>query len=309
MKLKVIFFSAALFVPFAYANEPFDVDSLDAIADLRTAPVAPTKIEWKAGHISLLRFESPRAFADDRLWGLLDWTGGGPGWYEVDTSGIVSAQLKPLIQGASQAWVRQGPNTKTLVATLKGKASAPLEMKALASPISEAKQPLEARFHGNLSIFDDFSLEKGDACSLDAKEPCRYTHREDSRLRLEVSRKRISMILRTPDAQGLPIVEHFRKLDEAEQREEVNDFRAYFSHEFSLMVRSFLETTPGLFNWQLWHWYTWGADGLISKEAIRAMLETEQKVGSIDVFKMTCKDGRHLRFWSDGQGTLGMILE
>ena len=305
MRLHWILLLASL----ALGNEPFDLDSLDAMADLQTAPVPPSKVEWKSGHINLLRFENPRAFADDQLWGLMDWTGGGPGWFEVDMQGVMSTQLKDLVQGASQAWVRQGPNTRTLVATLKGKISASLEMKALAAPLADSKVPLECRFHGNLSIFDDFSLEDGAACALKGAQPCHYTHREDSRLRLEVSAKRISMILRVPDAQALPVVDQFSKLSETEQRNEVNDYRAYFNHEFSLMVRSFLATTPGLFNWQLWDWYAWSSDGMISKDALKAMLATGQKVGSIDVFKMTCKDGRKLRFWSDGQGTLGMVLE
>ena len=293
----------------AYCGEPFDVDSLQALQELQGAPRAPSKVEWSKGRVMSLRFESPRAFEDDALWALLDWAGGASGWMEIDAKGNLPASVKPVIKGASQSWFRQSPGTGPLVATLRGQASAALEVRAIPALAKEPRLPLECRFDGTTAAFDDFVLENSGLCELAKDQTCKLTHREDARLKVELSRKRLSMVLRTPDAEPFPVVPGFERMADQEQKEQIDDYRSYFAHEYTMMVRAFVETTPGLFSWQVWDWLARMDEGMVSRAAIRALLESGQRPGNVDVFKASCKDGRRLRLWSDGQGTMGMVLE
>lgn len=293
----------------ASAAEPFEVDSSTATTILKQCPRNASKVEWKQGKLQLLRFENPREFEDEALWGLMDWVGGEAGWMEIDPKGIVSAEMAGMISGAKQSWYRQSPGATSIVATLKGKVSATLEFRAVASSAKEVKQALDCRFQGSLDAFRDFDPANGEHCEPKDNAKCSMVHMEDSRLSAEVGKKSVSMVLRAPDAEPFPTIENFSLMSEGDQKQQVDDYRSYFKHEYTMAVRSFIESTPGLFNWQTWQWFSWGEDGLISRAEIKALLESGQRPGRLDVYKAACKDGRKVRIWSDGQGTMGMTLQ
>lgn len=298
---------ALLFLP-VLANEPFERDSSSAAESIQQAPLRVSKAEWKKGKLQMLRFENPRELEDDKLWSLLDWAGGEAAWMEVDFGGYLPAFLSKVATGSRQAWYRQAPGAVTLVATLRGKVSATLEFRVV-EPTPEPVQPLVCRYQGDSQVFRDFSARNSELCALSKNEKCLFVHAEDSRLTAEATAKTINMVMRAPDAEPFPVVTHFSQLSESQQTESVEEYRSYFQHEFNMAVRSFIETTPGLFNWQTWHWMQWGPEKLISRKEIKALLESEQRPGRIHIFQSTCKDGRKVRIWSDGQGTMGMVLQ
>jgi hypothetical protein len=292
-----------------FAGDPFSVDSALVAPQLASAPVKASQQEWKDGHLVRVRFDSPRAFGGELLWALLDWAAGESGWMEIDPSGEVNRDLRPLIKGATQSWFLQSPGSVTLLAVLRSRASASLEFKAIPKMSPDVKVPLECRFNGSLNPFGDFILETSENCDLNFQQTCRLVHRDDPRLRLEVRKKGLSMTLRIPDADPFPMVGNFAQLPEQEKRDQIAEYRTYFTHELALAARSFLETTPGIFNWQVWNWMDWVKDGLVSNAEIRALLESGTTPSHMEIYRATCKDGRKLLFWSDGRGTLGMELK
>ncbi|HSQ42038.1 MAG TPA: hypothetical protein VLM37_07155 [Fibrobacteraceae bacterium] len=290
-------------------STPFDEDSVTAAGEIRSAPLQPGKVEWQQRRVSIMRFQSAQAFSSDDLWAVLDWSGGESGWMEIDPTGALNPGLKPLIQGASQSWFRRAPGVRPLIAILRSKSSVSLEIRALPQLGPDPRIPLQCRYDGGQGFFADFSLTNSGLCALNPKETCHYVHQEDPRLHADVSQQRIRMTLHIPDAEPFPLTEHFSLLTQQSQREVLQTYRDYFRHEFSLAVRSFIETTPGLFNWQTWNWMEWADESLISSQEIQAILESGAAPGRIELFHKKCQDGRKVRFWSDGQGTLGMELE
>jgi|GEM_PF-2898390 len=291
------------------AGEPFDMDSASAVTELHSIPVKPSKVEWNNGKLSRLRFDKTNAFGGEELWGLLDWVGGEAAWMEIDLGGLVAPEIRAVIGKSTQAWFRQSPGSDALVATLAGKASASLDVHAIRIISKEVKVPLECRYQGQQEPFDDFVLENSGLCALNSKEVCHYVHREDSRLRLDASKQAIHWVIRIPDPEPFPLVPNFRNLAQDAQRRTMDDYLSYFNHELGLAVRSFVESTPGIFNWQIWHWYNWGPDSGLSRTELRALLESGQQPGKLDIFSSSCKDGRKVRIWSDAHGTLGMDLQ
>lgn len=297
-----------LFATSLFANEPFEQDSVNASKSISQAPLRVVKVEWKKGRLQALRFENPRELEDDALWALLDWAGGEAGWIEIDFNGYLTPELAKRIAGAKQAWFRKAPGAANVVATLKGKVSATIEF-FVAPAGKEVKQPLECKYQGDVGAFRDFSPRNSELCAIDKGGKCLFVHGEDARLTAEATKNSVAMLLNAPDSEPFPVVAHFAQLSDAQKEESVQEYRSYFQHELNMAVRSFVETTPGLFNWQVWQWMEWGTDFLVSNQEIRALLESGQRPGRIELFRGTCKDGRKLRIWSNGQGTMGMQLQ
>ena len=292
----------------AMADGPFESDSIQAESLIKLAPMKPAKVNWKKGRLNNIRFENPRELDPDQLWAVLDWAGGEAGWTEVDLGGILSPALTSKSVGAKQVWFRKAPGVETLIATLKGKISASIEISNVGN-VAESRQPLVCRYKGDISVFRDFSPRNSELCALTKTGKCLFMHYEDSRLTAEVTQNSVSMLLRAPDLEPFPTVPLFNQLSDAQKEESVQEYRSYFQHEFNMAVRSFVETTPGLFNWQVWHWMEWGEANLVSRQEIRALLESGGRPGKMDLFKATCSDGRKVKIWSDGQGTMGMVLQ
>jgi len=193
------------------------------------------------------------------------------------------------------------------LAVFHGNVSATLDIQALPSSVKDPSEALKCLYQGKMNVFSDFYFEDDRVCEPSSLHECHLEHQEDSRITVVAFPRKLNMVLRAPDVEPFPVVSDFATLSEPEQREQVEVYSSYFQHEFGLMVHSFLETTPGLFNWQIWQWFP-HKELFISKAEVRALLRSGQRPSRIELFRATCQDGRKLRFWSNGQGTMGMDL-
>jgi len=297
-----------LYVSSAWSDSPFDVDSNTSQNLLLQTPQPIVKQQWKQGRLQLLRFQGPQGWSDEELWALLDWSGGRESWWEIDPTGSLSTDLRKRIQGSEQAWLRQAPGAAGLLAVLHGKVSSTLEIQVLPSNVQDPKDALQCRYQGKLDAFTDFYFADDKPCTPSATHSCQLEHREDARITVNAGLRNLSLLMRAPDQEPFPLVANFSSLSEMEKREHVEDYASYFQHEFGLMVHSFVETTPGLFNWQIWQWFG-HREGYLSQAEIGALLQSGQRPSRIEIFRGQCQDGRKLLFWSNGQGTIGMDLQ
>lgn len=251
--------------------------------------------------------DSKSSFSGERLFAVLDSVGGTGTWMEWDINGekdpSVMLALKPLLEQTSKpemVWVLS-ERVKPLMAVLIPKGSGEViifyELGALdAKPV---KLSLNKVFIPDV-VFRDYR-------QVGEKE---FVHLDKPNLKVVANEKLIRFSYSKPDTSSLRFDSDFSKKTFIEKRAEIRNYMDFLRYEYSLMLRAFVQSTRGLFNWQPWHWYMveWNKDAFISEQEMEAILMRGVKPDLFTVFRFKTAGGEIVKMSSSGNGFYEMTI-
>lgn len=137
-----------------------------------------------------------------------------------------------------------------------------------------------------------------------------FAHRDDPALKIQLFNKGLKFTYDKPDAMPLRFDESFKNRSSEEKREIVSEYVDFFKYEYSLMVRAFVQSTRGIFNWQAWHWYMpeWYGRYFISSEEIQGMLSSYARPAMFTIFKARTAKDVLVEMRTDGNGHYEMSI-
>lgn len=251
--------------------------------------------------------DSRSEFSGGRLFAVLDSVGGSGTWMEWDVNGIrdpsVMYVLDPLLASSNKpkmVWViseRVKPLMAVLLPKGSGEALVFYELTTL-----DAK-PVPLQMNRVLSpdvVFRDYR-------QVGASE---FVHLDKPNLKVVATDKSIRFSYMNPDASPLRFDRDFAKKTVVEKKNEVRNYRDFFDYEYVLMLRAFVQSTRGLFNWQAWHWYmpAFNSRAMISDAELEAILSRGVPPQSVTIFKMKASGGQWVEFKTNGNGFYEMVI-
>jgi hypothetical protein len=215
--------------------------------------------------------ESKTPFSGDRLFATLDSVGGTGTWMEWDVNGVKDPSLMgildPMLKSANKpemVWViveREKPLVGVLLPKGVGEVLVFYEL-----------PKLDAKFVP-LSINPVLSPEVvfRDYRQVNETE---YVHRDKDNLKVKLLKNGMRFTYSKKGEEPLHIEPGYANKSIAEKRSLLRDYEDYFKYEYSLMLRAFVQSTRGIFNWQPWHWYMaeWNAKFMMKREELEAIL-------------------------------------
>jgi len=238
---------------------------------------------------------------------VLDSVGGTGTWMEWDVNGVrdpsVSKVLDPLLNSTNKPkmiWViteREMPLLAVLLPKGAGEVVVFYELGTL-----DAK-PVPLKLNKVLTpdvVFRDYRQISDKA----------FVHLDRPNLKISVLNKLIRFTYDNPDDTPLRYDPDFSKKTLIEKRNEVNDYRGFLKYEYSMMLRAFVQSTRGIFNWQPWHWYmdNWNSKYMISSKEIEMILSKGVRPEYITVFKAKASSGEIVEMRTTGNGFLEMVI-
>lgn len=266
------------------------------------APVKPSASEKPAKVFA--KVDSKKQFSGERLFFVLDSLGEGGNWMEWDRKGLVDPSVKKALdavgQGVEMVWViseRSVPLLAALIPQGGGEALVFFEI-----PKLDAK-PESLKLNEVLDpdvVFRDYRQVS----------PTEFVHRDKGNLKIQVTESRIRFTYVNPDKEPLAFDPDFSKKTFIEKRAIVRDYMDFLKYEYSLMLRAFVQSTHGLFNWQPWHWYLpdWYSKHFIKADELEAILAKGVNPGSFSVFKAKTAKGEIVEFRANGNGFDELVI-
>lgn len=251
--------------------------------------------------------DSKGEFSGNRLFAVLDSVGGTGTWMEWDVNGVrdpsVMQILKPMLDSKNKPkmiWLLS-EREKPLLAVLLPKGAGELLMFYELSKLDAKPEPL--RMNPVLTpdvVFRDYK-------QVSEKE---FVHYDRPNLKVLVSDKRITFSYRNPDTSPLRFDRDFATKTIVEKRNEVVDYMGFLQYEYSLMLRVFVQSVRGVFNWQPWHWYmqSWNSKYMISPEEVEAILSRGLAPDFFTVFKAKTVGGEWVELRTTGNGFSEMVI-
>jgi hypothetical protein len=251
--------------------------------------------------------EAKDGFLGGRLFDVLDSVGGTGTWMEWDVNGVrdpsVMKVLDPLLNSTNKPkmiWAiteRAKPLLAVLLPKGAGEVIVFYELGALDG------KPVQLKLNKVLSpdvVFRDYK-------QISEKE---FVHLDRPNLKISVLDKMIRFTYDNPDKTPLRYDSDFAKKTIVEKRTEVNDYLGFLKYEYSMMLRAFVQSTRGIFNWQPWHWYMdkWNAKFVISAKEIEMILSKGVPPEYITVFKAKASSGEMIEMRTTGNGFLEMVI-
>lgn len=278
-----------------------------AVGVSASAPVNPGKVgKLTAGSATVVgAVESKGLFDGDRLFAVLDSVGGSGTWMEWDVNGVkdpsVMDVLNPLLKGNNKpkmVWIiteRDGERKAPLMAVLLPKGGGEIivfyELKAL-----DAK-PVDLAING---VLDPLVVLR-DYRQVNDNE---FVHRDQPNLKAYVTKNTIRLSYEKRGENPLVLDPDYSKKNMMEKRVVLRDFDDYFKYEYSLMLRAFVQSTRGIFNWQAWHWYmaSWNGKFMMKKEELEAILSRGITPDFFILFKAVTPKGESVELRTNGSG-------
>lgn len=243
-------------------------------------------------------FSSAPAFSSQELFAKLDALGENGNWMQLDTLSIVDPSIEAILKshkGFLSAWALEFPEKSSRVAVListgKSEKLTFYEIKKFDGKITPLS--VHPKLYPEL-ILSDF---RGVATN-------EFVHKDDPSLKLKISDKSIQFTYRRQDKTPLRFENNFSKLLPEEKARVVSEYRDFFLYEYALMLRAFVQSTRGIFNWQSWHWYLpeWNQKYLISKEEITAILSSGYPPSTFRIFFAKTSRNVLVEMRTDGNG-------
>ena len=102
----------------------------------------------------------------------------------------------------------------------------------------------------------------------------------------------------------LYMVADYASKDFAEKNSILTDYEDYFKYEYSLMLRAFVQSVRGVFNWQPWHWYmqAWNSKFMLKRAELEAILVRGVAPAFFKLFKAKTAAGETIEFRTNGNG-------
>lgn len=247
-------------------------------------------------------YTSAAQFSGAELFAKLDEAGNNGNWMQLDTLAILDPAVAEIWNGTKNrlvAWGLSDAGKKTLFAVLsKSGNGEKIEVYTLKN--FDAK-PVPLAVQKTLYPEDILPDYKGVA-------PNEFEHLDNPNLKIKISESGIRFTYEKLDDKPLRFEQNFKQLSDEEKRATIAEYAAFFNYEYALMLRAFVQTTRGIFNWQPWHWYLpeWNSKHLISNEEIEAILKSGVKPARFRLFH--AETSRHvlIEMFADGNGRYEM---
>ena len=263
---------------------------------------APKGKPYTAGSAKVIgAVESKTAFSGERLFATLDSVGGTGTWMEWDVNGekdpSLMGILDPMLKGTNKpemVWViteRQKPLVAVLLPKGKGETILFYELPSLdAKPVPLSINPV---LHPEV-VFRDYR-------QVSDKE---YVHRDKDNLKVKLLPSGMLFTYEKKGEDPLYMVADYATKDPAEKNSILTDYEDYFKYEYSLMLRAFVQSVRGVFNWQPWHWYmpAWNAKFMIKRAELESILVRGVAPSFFRLFKATTAAGESIEFRTNGNG-------
>jgi len=245
--------------------------------------------------------DSKAPFTRERLFAVLDSAGGPGTWMEWDKNGVqdpsMMSVLGPSFKSSNppqMVWViseRERPLMAVLFAKGAGEVVVFYELSAL-----DAK-PVPLKLNPTPSTGDLFA-------DYQKVSPSEFVHMDEPNLKVSVTEKRIRFTYRKADETPLRFDKDFAQKNFVEKRTEVRSYMDFFQFEYALMLRAFVQSVRGMFNWQPWHWYmaAWNYGGMIKPEEVEAILSRGVPPEYFTIFKTKAAGGETVEFRATGNG-------
>ena len=269
---------------------------------------APKAKPYTAGSAKVVgAVESRTPFSGERLFATLDSVGGSGTWMEWDVNGVkdpsLMGVLDPMLKSSNKpemVWVIT-ERTKPLVAVLLPKGTGEVMMFYELAKLDAA--PVALSINSVLApdvVFRDYE-------QINDKE---LVHRDRSSLRVQLLKNGFRFTYEKKEDKPLRMEPDYAQKTFAEKKSILRDYEDYFKYEYSLMLRAFVQSTRGIFNWQPWHWYMpeWNAKYMLKREELEAILIKGAFPPLITLFKAKTAVGETIEFKTNGSGYWELLL-
>ena len=273
-----------------------------AVCAATPAHSAPKKSGYTAGSAKLVgAVESKVQFSGERLFATLDSVGGAGTWMEWDVNGVKDPSLMeildPMLKGANKpemVWVIT-EREKPLVAVLLPKGAGEVMMFYELKTLNAKPEPLSI----NPVLTPDVVFR--DYKQISETE---YVHRDKSTLKVKILPNGMRFTYEKKGEEPLRMENDYASKNFAEKQAILRDYEDYFKYEYSLMLRAFVQSTRGIFNWQAWHWYMpeWNAKFMMSRRELEAILTKGVLPPMFTLFKAKTARGETVEFKCNGNG-------
>lgn len=251
--------------------------------------------------------EAKEGFVGGRLFDVLDSVGGTGTWMEWDVNGVrdpsVMKVLDPMLNSSNKpkmVWLIT-ERDKPLLAVLLPKGTGEVIVFYELGKFDAKPVPLKLN-----------KVLTPDVVFRDYKQvsETEFVHYDRSNLKISVLDKRIRFTYDNPDKTPLRFDADFAQKTIVEKHAEVNDYLGFLKYEYSMMLRAFVQSTRGIFNWQPWHWYmdSWNSKFMITPKEIEMILLKGIPPEYITVFKAKATGGEVVEMHTTGNGFLEMVI-
>ena len=263
---------------------------------------APKAKPYTAGSAKVVgAVESKTPFSGERLFATLDSVGGTGTWMEWDVNGIKDPSLmgilEPMLKGSNKpemVWViteRAKPLAAVLLPKGNGETILFYELQTLdAKPAPLAINPVlrpEVVFRDYRQISET-----------------EYVHRDKDNLKVKLLSSGMIFSYEKKGDEPLYMVKDYDSKTLDEKASILTDYEDYFKYEYSLMLRAFVQSVRGVFNWQPWHWYmpSWNSKWMLKRSELEAILKRGVAPSFFKLFKATTVAGETIEFRTNGNG-------
>ena len=263
---------------------------------------APKAKPYTAGSAKVVgAVESKTPFSGERLFATLDSVGGTGTWMEWDVNGVKDPSLMgildPMLKGANKpemVWViteRVKPMAAVLLPKGSGETILFYELQTLdAKPAPLAINPVlrpEVVFRDYRQISET-----------------EYVHRDKDNLKVKLLSSGMIFSYEKKGDEPLYMVKDYDSKTLDEKASILTDYEDYFKYEYSLMLRAFVQSVRGVFNWQPWHWYmpSWNSKWMLKRNELEAILKRGVAPSFFKLFKATTVAGETIEFRTNGNG-------
>ena len=252
-------------------------------------------VQWTSAQSLVTEWKDLSKFSSTSLFSKLDSIGKNGNWMQYDSAGVLDAFMLKFEKKQLASWVLKEPSGSYLLAVLskasKGERLSVYRFKEINTT------PEALKVH---SVLDPNRL------FLDYKQTSEteFEHLDNPNLKVSVLSDRIRFTYKNEDPNTIFFPTDFKTQNEVEKRALVDQYLAFFEYEYSLMLRSFIQSTRGIFNWQPWHWYLkpWTTGMKISRHELEAILERGVAPSSFRLFYSKAKNGEIVQFSTNGNG-------
>lgn len=258
-------------------------------------------MQWASALSLVSQWKVPSRFSSELLFSKLDSIGKNGNWMQFDSTAVLDAFMMEYHKKQLASWVLKEPTGTYLLAVLS-KIPSGENLSVYRFPeIKTTPEPL--KIHSVLDL---------DRLFLDYKQvsETEFVHLDNANLKIKVFSDRIYFTYEKPDATAITFPMDYKKQTKQEKNDILDQYLAFFEYEYSLMLRSFVQSTRGLFNWQSWHWYLplWTKGMKLSRYELEAILEKGILPSSFRLFYVKTKKGEIIQFNTNGNGYYSMEI-
>lgn len=252
-------------------------------------------VQWTSAQSLVTEWKDLSKFSSTSLFSKLDSIGKNGNWMQYDSAGVLDAFMLKFEKKQLASWVLKEPSGSYLLAVLSNASKGERLSVYRFKEINTTPEALKVH-----SVLDPNRL------FLDYKQTSEteFEHLDNPNLKVSVLSDRIRFTYKNEDPNTIFFPTDFKTQNEVEKRALVDQYLAFFEYEYSLMLRSFIQSTRGIFNWQPWHWYLkpWTTGMKISRHELEAILERGVAPSSFRLFYSKAKNGEIVQFSTNGNG-------